>query len=144
MVMNPELMKRFIDSIDYLRGTGFFQDYPNLSSEEILKKIFAGDIDYSILWVDEEKSEEEFRDKVKERRREGDTWGQRLDESLKKHEDYWMKTSDFQVDLELAFFDRKRIFEDYETMSPTERMGISLSSPESQEGFFNLLISGRR
>jgi hypothetical protein len=43
--MNPELRKRFIDSINCLRRMGFFQDYSNLTSEEILEKIFSGETD---------------------------------------------------------------------------------------------------
>jgi len=30
--MKPELRKRFIDSLGYLRKMGFFEDYSNLSS----------------------------------------------------------------------------------------------------------------
>lgn len=42
IVMNPELRKRFVDSLDYLRKMDFFKDYSNLTSEEILEKIFNG------------------------------------------------------------------------------------------------------
>jgi hypothetical protein len=38
--MKPELRKRLIDSIEFLRKMGFFQDYSSLHSEEILEKIF--------------------------------------------------------------------------------------------------------
>jgi len=45
--MNPEVKKRLVGSMEYLRRVGFFQDYSNLTSEEILEKIFNGEIDYS-------------------------------------------------------------------------------------------------
>ncbi len=38
-MVNPKLRKRLVDSIEYLRKMGFFQNYSDLSSEEILKKI---------------------------------------------------------------------------------------------------------
>jgi hypothetical protein len=36
--------ERFINSIEYLRKLGFFEEYSNLSSEEIFEKISEGDI----------------------------------------------------------------------------------------------------
>ncbi|MEM3466049.1 MAG: hypothetical protein QXU11_10690 [Thermoproteota archaeon] len=51
-MVNPELKKRFIDSIDYLRKMDFFKDYSNLSSEEILERIFDGMISYPTRWLD--------------------------------------------------------------------------------------------
>ncbi|MEM2088863.1 MAG: hypothetical protein QXF52_09390 [Thermoproteota archaeon] len=104
-MMNPELRKRFVGSIEYLRKMDFFKDYSNLSSEEILERIFRGEIDYGVDWFVEEWPEEKWR---KER-----THGQILKEWIEKskeHEEYWMKASDFKVDLEMASFDIKRIF----------------------------------
>jgi hypothetical protein len=37
--MKPELRKRLIDSIEYLRKMGFFEDYSNLTSNEIYRRI---------------------------------------------------------------------------------------------------------
>jgi hypothetical protein len=55
VVMNPVLRKRLIDSIEYLRKMDFFKDYSSLSSEEILDKIFSGEICYEdAWWVDRE------------------------------------------------------------------------------------------
>ncbi|MEM2058756.1 MAG: hypothetical protein QXO76_10970 [Thermoproteota archaeon] len=42
--MNPELRKRFIDSIDYLRKMDFFKNYSKLSLEEISEQIFDGEM----------------------------------------------------------------------------------------------------
>lgn len=104
----------------------FFRDYSNLSSEEILEKIFAGEIEYSTRWSEEE-SEEKFLEEVRERRERGKTHGQRLKESLEEREEYWMKEAkDFRVDLRMAFFDTRRVFvEDAET-DVLEGMGIAL------------------
>ncbi|MGB9717638.1 MAG: hypothetical protein ACPL4E_04260 [Thermoproteota archaeon] len=120
--MDPELRKRFVDSIEYLRSMNFFQNFSSLSSEEILEEIFDGEIDYSVFWWDEEK----FLEKVKEKRKGGRTHGQLLKKSLEEHEEYWMKASVYRVDLELAFFDRKRVFvEDWE-IEADNGMGIGL------------------
>ncbi|MBO3797613.1 MAG: hypothetical protein QXI42_09605 [Thermoproteota archaeon] len=112
--MNPELRKRFVDSIDYLRKMGFFQDYSNLSSEEIFEKILRGEIDYSIFWEDGDLSDEEYkrkRDKLKL-----SSYGAVLIESIKEKEDLWMKTSDASLDYEMACFDTKRVMvQDAET-----------------------------
>lgn len=129
--MKPELRKRFVDSIEYLRKMDFFKDYSNLSSEEILEKISSGEIEYSTMWFDERKGDKEFLEWVKERRGEKRTNGQLLKKSIEENEDYWMKKSDFEVDLEVAPFDRKRVFiEEVETIGPPEGvpkgMGICL------------------
>lgn len=55
MMMDPGLRKRFIGSIDYLRRMGFFQDYSNLTSEEILERIFSG----NGKWLEESIEEHE-------------------------------------------------------------------------------------
>lgn len=54
-------------------GACFFKDYSNLSTEEILDKIFNGEMEYSIFWTDE-KSEEKFLEDVKRDRERGYTW----------------------------------------------------------------------
>ncbi|MBO3798061.1 MAG: hypothetical protein QXO47_01400 [Thermoproteota archaeon] len=105
-MVNPKLRKRLIDSIEFLRKMDFFKDYSNLSSEEILEKIFSGEIDYRPQWFAEEWTEEEWRKK----REEGRTWGQLLKRSLEEHEESWMKASNLKVDLKLASFDTKRVF----------------------------------
>lgn len=50
-MIRPELRKRFVDSIECLRKMDFFQDYSGLSSEEILNKIFSGEINYKFYWL---------------------------------------------------------------------------------------------
>ncbi|MEM3958281.1 MAG: hypothetical protein QXO47_08790 [Thermoproteota archaeon] len=99
-MVNPELRKRFVNSMRFLREMGFFQDYSNLSSEEILDKILNGEIDLKSQWFVEEWSEE-MRSKLR-----SGTFGSDLEE----HEEYWMKASDSEIDLWLAFFDMKRVF----------------------------------
>ncbi|MBO3842933.1 MAG: hypothetical protein FGF48_11065 [Candidatus Brockarchaeota archaeon] len=103
MRMRSELRKRFIDSIEYLRKMDFFKDYSDLTSEEILEKIFEGEIDYEVHWFVETWPEEE-------QRKERGTRGRYLRESLEEREDYWMNASDFKVDEELSFFDVHRVF----------------------------------
>jgi hypothetical protein len=48
--MKPELRRRPIGSIEYLRKMGFFQDHSSLSSEEMLKKIFYEETCYENAW----------------------------------------------------------------------------------------------
>lgn len=134
-MVNPKLRKRFIDSIDYLRNMDFFKNYSDLTSEEILDKIFSGEITYEVKWFIEEWPEEKRRKK----RESGETWGQLLKKSLEEREEYWMKASDFEVDLELVSFDTKRVFtEDAETIV-REGMGISLLKKLARisRGLFN-------
>ncbi|MBO3833227.1 MAG: hypothetical protein FGF51_07625 [Candidatus Brockarchaeota archaeon] len=140
--MNPKLRRRFIDSIDYLRRMGFFEDYSNLSSEEILEKIFSGSINYSInysiRWIDAEKSEE-FLEKARKDRERGETWGQLLKKSLEERKEYWMKASDFKVDLRLSFFDTKRVFIERAETNVGEGMGMALMKKLAKisRGVFN-------
>jgi len=112
--MEPELRKRFIDSIEYLRKMGFFQDYSNLTSEEILEKIFNGEIDYSKHWSDANLSNEELR-----RRRNNSklsSYGALLLKSIEEKKDLWLEKSDASIDYELVCFDTKRVMvEDAET-----------------------------
>ncbi|MBO3839626.1 MAG: hypothetical protein QXN75_01855 [Thermoproteota archaeon] len=137
-MMNPELRRRFVNSIEYLRRMDFFNDYSNLSSEEIFDKILTGEIDYSTQWFVEKWPEEE----QKKKREEGWTYGQILKKSLeerKEHMEYWMKASDSRIDLEMAFFDRKRVFvEDWE-IEASDGMGISLMKKLARiaRGLFN-------
>ncbi|MEM3523554.1 MAG: hypothetical protein QXU11_09680 [Thermoproteota archaeon] len=106
-MVNPELRRRLINSLNYLRGMDFFKDYSDLSSEEILDKIFSGEIDYETKWFVEELPKEE-----RKKDREGIPGS-----SFEEHEEYWMKASDSEIDLKLAFFDIKRVFvEDPETV----------------------------
>lgn len=114
-MVDPELRKRFVNSIEYLRKMSFFQDYSDLSSEEILKKIFNGEINYSHRWWDE-----------KEKSIYGASHGILLRESLMKYEKDWMEKSDTEIDGTLIVFDTKRILEeDAETMLD-EEMGRAI------------------
>ncbi|MBO3810254.1 MAG: hypothetical protein FGF50_11775 [Candidatus Brockarchaeota archaeon] len=104
--MNPELRKRLVDSIEYLRKMDFFKEYFNLASEEILEKIFSGEIDYESQW---------FVEEIKERRGKEyfEVWGKKsygmtLKKSLEESEGYWLKRSDFEIDVEIACFEKWR------------------------------------
>ncbi|MEM3390381.1 MAG: hypothetical protein QW491_13385 [Thermoproteota archaeon] len=92
--MNPQLRKRFIDSIEYLRRMDFFKDYSNLSSEEIFDRILSGEISYETHWFAEEWSKEERR-KMKEE----DIRKRPLEEMFEEREEHWMKASDFEFGL---------------------------------------------
>lgn len=107
--MDPELRKRFVDSIEYLRKMDFFQDYSNLSSEEILTKIIRDDIKYPISWWGEEK---------------GLLHPGHIIIDIRERKRYWAKASDFEIDRELIRFDTKRvILEEVET-NISDKMGI--------------------
>jgi|GEM_PF-1874640 len=112
----PELRKRLIDSIEYLRKMDFFEDYSSLSSEEILDKIFSGEICYEdAWWVDREITGHPQR------------WqGQALVESLREHEDIWLKDRVSEFDYKIALFDVKRAFEEDPETMPEKGMGIML------------------
>ncbi|MBO3841498.1 MAG: hypothetical protein FGF48_03675 [Candidatus Brockarchaeota archaeon] len=56
-MVNPKVKKRLINSLDYLRKMNFFKDYSNLTSEEILEKIFSGEIGYKNWWGEKEEEE---------------------------------------------------------------------------------------
>lgn len=56
LLLVMDIRKRFINSIEYLRKLGFFEEYSNLTSEEIFEKISEG----SILLKDLDKEEEEW------------------------------------------------------------------------------------
>lgn len=140
MVMNPEFRKRLINSMKFLKEMDFFKEYSNLSSEEILEKIFNGEIDYEAQWFVEEWPEE-MRRKVREGRK---THGQTFKELLEEREDYWMKASDSEIDLELAFFDIKRAFiEHTETVIGKGIGRVSLEKlARISRGFFNPIYVG--
>ncbi|MBO3832183.1 MAG: hypothetical protein FGF51_02185 [Candidatus Brockarchaeota archaeon] len=46
-MVDSKVKRRLIESLDYLRNMGFFRDYSNSTSEEILEKIFYGEINYA-------------------------------------------------------------------------------------------------
>lgn len=140
-MVNPELRKRFVDSIEYLRKMDFFRDYPDLSSEEILEKIFGGEMNYEYWW--KECSERSRR----KRRRSPDFYnslraedlyglallrediprGVILRGSLEEYEDIWIKKGDAQIDYKMISFDTKRtVIEDPETALLTENLGITM------------------
>lgn len=68
-MVNSELRKRFIESIDYLRKMDFFKDYSNLSSEEIFERILSGEINYGTQWFVEEWPEEKRKREEKRGRK---------------------------------------------------------------------------
>jgi len=87
---------------------GFFEDYSSLSSEEILEKIFNGEIDYEdAWWIDRE---------IRKSPREPEhSEGRLLIWSLREHENIWLKSRDAEFDYWIAPFDIKgylRIFGD--------------------------------
>ncbi|MEM3660842.1 MAG: hypothetical protein QXU11_10680 [Thermoproteota archaeon] len=110
--MRPELRKRFVDSIEYLRKMEFFQDYSYLSSEEILDRIFSGKINYVHCWWWEWK------------KKQVSLWGQILKESIERNEDLWMKSSDAEIDHWIIPFDTKRTVEEKLETIPDKEMGI--------------------
>ncbi|MEM3028575.1 MAG: hypothetical protein QXW09_00375 [Thermoproteota archaeon] len=112
--MNPELMKRFIDSIEYLRKMDFFQEYSSLSSGEILDRIFSGEVNCTFWW-EELEGEPARRLRVVAKR------------SIEENESLWMKLSDTRIDYYMIPFDTKRVIkEDPETAIFAEEMGIIL------------------
>jgi len=126
-MMNPELRRRFVNSIEYLRRMDFFNDYSNLSSEEILDKIFSGEIDYESQWFVEEAIERDREEELKIRRKLGiKPYGVILKESIEKGEKYWMKKNDFEIDVEIARFDKKRFFVEVYKTTPRKNMGLYL------------------
>ncbi|MBO3798979.1 MAG: hypothetical protein QXO47_03525 [Thermoproteota archaeon] len=123
--MDPRVKKRLLDSIEYLRKLDFFQDYLNLSAGKILERILNGDIDYEPQWfleeIKEKKGEEYFKKYFRTK-----PYGEILKESLEKNEEEWMRASDFNVDFELASFDKKRILIENPETDPSKDMGIYL------------------
>ncbi|MBO3798904.1 MAG: hypothetical protein QXU11_11075 [Thermoproteota archaeon] len=112
--MKPELRKRFVDSIEYLRKMDFFQDYSNISSEEILERIFNGEINYTFWWEELEEEPARRRGVVAKR-------------SIEENECLWMKLNDTRIDYYMIPFDTKRVIkEDPETAMFTKEMGIIL------------------
>ncbi|MBO3810215.1 MAG: hypothetical protein FGF50_11580 [Candidatus Brockarchaeota archaeon] len=113
-MVNPELRKRFVDSLDYLRKMDFFQDYSHLSSEEILEGIFGGEIDYKYWWEEWEKKPARKRGVVAKR-------------SIEEQESLWMKSSNAGIDYYIIPFDTKRVIrEDPETGAFSKEMGIAI------------------
>jgi len=112
-VVNPKLRKRFIDSIEYLRGMNFFNDYSDLSSEEIFERILRGEIGYQFSWWEEDKDKDLHP-------------GLHLFLDVRKSWKSWMKASDFEIDRKLVCFDTKRVVvEDVET-EVSDKMGIAI------------------
>jgi len=108
--LDPEIRKRLMNSMDFLRKTGFFEDYSNLSSWEILEKIFSGEIDYTIGWEDRlwDEPQSAF-----------------LKEAIEKNEGGWVNKIE-KIDYNLVFFDNKRfIVQDWKIV-PEEGMGVGL------------------
>jgi len=112
-VVNPKLRKRFIDSIEYLRGMNFFNDYSDLSSEEIFERILRGEIGYQFSWWEEDKDKDLHP-------------GLHLFLDIRERWKSWMKASDFEIDRKLVCFDTKRVVvEDVET-EVSDKMGIAI------------------
>lgn len=111
--MNSRLRKRFIDSIEYLRGMNFFNDYSDLSSEEIFERILRGEIGYQFSWWEEDKDKDLHP-------------GLHLFLDIRERWKSWMKASDFEIDRKLVCFDTKRVVvEDVET-EVSDKMGIAI------------------
>ncbi|MEM3388156.1 MAG: hypothetical protein QXU47_09295 [Candidatus Bathyarchaeia archaeon] len=122
--MNPKLKKRLVDSIDYLRKMDFFKDYSNLTSEEILEKIFRGELNYS-YWYDEW---EEKHPPPGGASKYITNHGILLRQSLDEYEDHWMRHSDAEIDYSIIPYDMKRtVIEEPETM-PDDEMGKAILS----------------
>ncbi|MGB9717517.1 MAG: hypothetical protein ACP5PQ_06300 [Thermoproteota archaeon] len=113
--MRSELRKRFVNSVEYLRRMDFFKDYSDLSSEEILKKIFNGEIDHSSSWWDEKR-----KSKI------GRPHGVILRESLMEHEKDWIKSSDARIDRALIVFDAKRVVEEAIETWLNDEIGVAI------------------
>ncbi len=87
---------------------GFFQDYSNSSSEEILEKILEGEIGYPLGWLCEKEGHLHPH-------------GKYIIVDIYEHRGRWMKASDFEIDRELIPFDTKRVIvEDVETNIDSE------------------------
>lgn len=100
----PKVRERFIDSLNYLRKMDFFKDYSNLTSEEILNKIFYNEINYASGWNYEEPSISPPHN----------VWepiphGFYLQCSIEEKPEHWVGASDFEIDLDLIPFDTKRV-----------------------------------
>ncbi len=118
-MVNLKIKKRLIDSLDYLRGMDFFQEYSDLASEEILERIFNGEINYPCSWCCEEPG-------VFSKKPEPILHGPLLLGSIEDRQKYWMKKSDFEIDRSLIPFDTKRVIvEDAET-SIDDNIGMVL------------------
>ncbi|MEM3389003.1 MAG: hypothetical protein QW491_06270 [Thermoproteota archaeon] len=118
--MNQKIKKRLVDSLDYLRRMNFFKDYSNLSSEEILERIFRNEINYACSWWFEEPnpSFSEISKPIPH--------GFYLLETTEEDWRHWMKKSDFEIDRLLIPFDTKRVMvEDAETMISND-MGTAI------------------
>ncbi|MBO3810285.1 MAG: hypothetical protein FGF50_11935 [Candidatus Brockarchaeota archaeon] len=114
-MINPELRKRFVDSIEYLRKMDFFKDYSDLSSEEILERIFEGEIDYA-YWFQEW-----------ERKQPPEPNGSRLKRYLRENTSSWIRASNAEIDYRIIPFDTKRVvIEDPETWAFSDEMGIAI------------------
>lgn len=118
-MVDPKLRKRFVDSIDYLRKMDFFKDYSDLSSEEILERIFSGEINYPHSWWYEEP-------RVFSEKPEPILHGPSLLISIKDHQKYWMKASDFEIDRLLIPFDTKRVMKENAETSIDDNIGTAL------------------
>lgn len=119
IVMNPVLKRRLVDSIEYLRKLDFFQDYSHLTSEEILEKIFNGEINYPhSWWYEEPRSSLEKPEPI--------LHGLSLKRDLEEHQKYWIGASNFEIDREIVFFDTKRVMkEDIET-DVDDNIGVAI------------------
>jgi hypothetical protein len=109
--LDPEIRERLINSMDFLRRMGFFEDYSNLSSWEILEKIFSGEINYSSLWYIEWDSR---------------PYGASLRKNATEHKEEYMEKSDAEIDYKLVPFDIKRFFIESREIEAKKGMGIAL------------------
>ena len=124
-MVNPILRKRFVDSIEYLRKMDFFKDYSDLSSEEILERIFNGEINYAYSWW------KEWRESILHSQEGKSSFytpleGVLLKESLEEYEDDWMKSSDAEIDCNIISFDTKRAIEEKSETVVDDNLGVTM------------------
>ncbi|MBO3842106.1 MAG: hypothetical protein FGF48_06780 [Candidatus Brockarchaeota archaeon] len=118
-MVNPKIKKRLIDSLDYLRKMDFFKDYSNLTSEEILEKIFNNEINYACAWwYEEPRSHFPIP--------ESDPHGSDLLENIGMYLKHWMKKSNFEIDRSLIPFDTKRVMHEAVETWIDDNMGIAI------------------
>lgn len=104
MVMG--VRERFVGSIEYLRKLGFFEDYSNLTSEEIFEKIRRGEMGRE--WFGYEEIDEK-------------KWREYIDKKLKQKE---IRSEEALVDYVIVGYDAKRVFDEDVEVDPRQGIGI--------------------
>jgi hypothetical protein len=116
--------RRIISSLDRLRRLGFFEDYSNLTSEELFEKIRNGELgrEWPGPWESIEEAKRLLvgaRDLVEDGGKTRIlTTEETAEKEYKESIEEWMKKDDFDIDAEVMAYDTKRvILEDVETSS---------------------------